>query len=272
MYLLLKVIKMKTNTSAIFLLVAAVLLPSAVSAVTYHTYGETVVNGNTYNLSPGANLTDADLSNANLPVANLSGATLYRANFIGAQLIYANLSGADLRAASLIIADLTGANLSNADMRVQFAMGINLSYANLSGANMAGTYITTRNGGFWNATALSSSNFSYANLSSADLTHTNLRSANLTGANLSGTNLTGIDLWGATVSYSNWTDFYTNSGAVGLDSYAYNTNAINYNGAAAPPSPPTPPSPVPEPSTYGLIGIGALGVAFAARRRKQKTA
>ena len=27
---------------------------------------------------------------------------------------------------------------------------------------------------------------------------------------------------------------------------------------------------VPEPSTYGLIGIGALGVAFAARRRKQK--
>ena len=29
---------------------------------------------------------------------------------------------------------------------------------------------------------------------------------------------------------------------------------------------------VPEPSTYGLIGIGALGVAFAARRRKQKTA
>jgi hypothetical protein len=29
---------------------------------------------------------------------------------------------------------------------------------------------------------------------------------------------------------------------------------------------------VPEPSTYGLIGIGALGVAFAARRRKAKVA
>ena len=29
---------------------------------------------------------------------------------------------------------------------------------------------------------------------------------------------------------------------------------------------------VPEPSTYGLIGIGALGLAFAARRRKLKSA
>jgi PEP-CTERM motif len=29
---------------------------------------------------------------------------------------------------------------------------------------------------------------------------------------------------------------------------------------------------VPEPSTYGLIGLGALGVAFVARRRKAKVA
>ncbi len=31
-------------------------------------------------------------------------------------------------------------------------------------------------------------------------------------------------------------------------------------------------SSVPEPSTYGLIGLAALGLAFAARRRKLKTA
>jgi len=29
---------------------------------------------------------------------------------------------------------------------------------------------------------------------------------------------------------------------------------------------------IPEPSTYGLIGLGALGVAFVARRRKAKVA
>jgi hypothetical protein len=29
---------------------------------------------------------------------------------------------------------------------------------------------------------------------------------------------------------------------------------------------------VPEPSTYGLIGLAALGLALAARRRKLKTA
>jgi hypothetical protein len=64
------------------------------------------------------------------------------------------------------------------------------------------------------------------------------------------------------VSYSNWTDFSTNSGALGLGNYAYDTSLITYANAPA----------VPEPSTYGLIGIGALGVAFAARRRKLKTA
>jgi hypothetical protein len=46
--------------------------------------------------------------------------------------------------------------------------------------------------------------------------------------------------------------------------------SASYNSAAGDLGLPT--SSVPEPSTYGLIGIAALGVAFAARRRKQKTA
>ena len=69
-----------------------------------------------------ANLSGADLSGANLSRANLSGANLSRAN-----LSWANLSGADLSGANLSRADLSGANLSRAD----------LSRANLSGANLS---------------------------------------------------------------------------------------------------------------------------------------
>jgi len=55
-------------------------------------------------------------------------------------------------------------------------------------------------------------------------------------------------------------------GKMYINKVAFNTN-LNESiiaGASA--------TPVPEPSTYGLIGIGALGVAFAARRRKAKVA
>jgi uncharacterized protein YjbI with pentapeptide repeats len=156
------------------LLISAGLLSSTVTASAYITYGNTVVNGETYDLSPDA---------------NLWGANLYGANLYNANLYYAYLSEADLRYANLSLADLR--------------------YANLIGAN--------------------------------------LRYANLTGA---------------TVSYSNWTDFSTNSGALALTSYAYDTSLITYANAPA----------VPEPSTYGLIGVVALGLALAARRKKLKKA
>jgi len=184
---------MKTKSLPLALLITAGLLSSTVTANAYIIYGDTVVKGTTYNLSPHANLTGA-----NLPFANL----------YNADLSYANLSYANLSNAYLSDADLTGAYLTDAY----------LPHANLTGAN------------------LSNANLSYANLYYANLT-------------------------GATVSYSNWTDFSTNSGASGLGSYNYNTSLINYAGNGA----------IPEPSTYGLIGIAALGVAFAARRKKLKT-
>lgn len=194
---------MKTKSLPLALLVAAGLLSSTATASAYTTYGNTVVNGTTYNLSPGENLYYANLSNAYIPDANLTGA----------DLTYANLSNADL----------TGAKLT----------GVYLTYATLIGTT----------------------------LTNADLTYANLFYANLTGADLTFANLSNVLLTGATVSYSNWTDFSTNSGALGLGSYGFDTSLINYAG----------PAPVPEPSTYGLIGIGALGVAFAARRKKQKS-
>ena len=163
------------------------------------------------------------------PGTNLSLTNLSYANLSGAVLSHADLSYTNLYNANLT----GGAYLDNADLSNAV-----LSYANLTGAHL-----------------------SYADFSSTYLYYANLTGASLDNAVLTGASLDGVNLTGATVSYSNWTDFSTNSGASGLDSYSYNTSLINYAGNGA----------IPEPSTYGLIGIGALGVAFAARRRKVKT-
>jgi hypothetical protein len=68
----------------------------------------------------GISLRHADLSDANLRIADLRGADLRDAD-----LSDADLSGADLREANLSRADLSGANLSDANLRA----------ADLSGAN-----------------------------------------------------------------------------------------------------------------------------------------
>ena len=108
---------------------------------------------------------DANLSGANLRDANLSGANLSGANLSDANLRDANLSGANLSDADLRDADLRGANLSDAD----------LSDANLSDAN------------------LSDANLRDADLSDADLSDANLRGADLSDADLSDADLRGAD-------------------------------------------------------------------------------
>jgi len=75
---------------------------------------------------------DADLRDANLSYANLSGAYLR-----GADLIDADLSGAYLRGADLIDADLSGAYLRGANL-----IGADLSGAYLCGANLSGAYLS----------------------------------------------------------------------------------------------------------------------------------
>ncbi len=69
-----------------------------------------------------ANLSDADLRGANLRYADLSGANLSDANLRGANLRYADLSGANLRGANLSGANLRGANLSGANFNESTAM------------------------------------------------------------------------------------------------------------------------------------------------------
>jgi uncharacterized protein YjbI with pentapeptide repeats len=110
---------------------------------------------------PGADLFEASLSDANLSSANLGSADLRVANLFGAHLSGANLGRADLYSADLRVADLTAADLS----------GANLNYAHLSHATL------TR-----------------ATLKGADLFNADLSGANLLDANLSDADLTGADL------------------------------------------------------------------------------
>jgi hypothetical protein len=83
-----------------------------------------LINGKEYQIGPGA-----DLTGANLCEANLTGADLCEANLRWANLSGADLRRANLRWANLSEADLSGANLSEAD----------LSEADLSRANLIGT-------------------------------------------------------------------------------------------------------------------------------------
>src|SRR5579859_1003255 len=95
--------------------------------------GKITVNGQEYDIQPGADLYGADLREANLYGANLRGADLY-----GADLREANLREADLRGADLYGADLREANLREADLRWANLRGANLYGADLYGADLRG--------------------------------------------------------------------------------------------------------------------------------------
>jgi hypothetical protein len=110
----------------------------------------------------GANLEQADLTGADLHEANLSGVNLRGADLSGAQLYRTDLSGADLRGADLTRANLFGANLRGADLREADLTGSRVHWANLSSAD----------------------------LREADLTEANLYRIILSGADLSGAAVT----------------------------------------------------------------------------------
>jgi PEP-CTERM motif len=85
------------------------------------------------------------------------------------------------------------------------------------------------------------------------------------------------DGWGGLNYYQfiNGLEFDTSANGVNIFQYGSTSNyyAMNWTRNDSGSSGVTfSPAVVPEPSTYGLIGIGALGVAFAARRRKANVA
>jgi uncharacterized protein YjbI with pentapeptide repeats len=158
------------------------------------------------NLS-GANLSGADLSQADLTGANLSGvdlsqAKLYAASLIGANLSHARLAGAILNGAILLEADLSGANLCSANLRSVASLTNNHRHefsqeqyelivkaihrygsarTNLINANLQNTN--------WHSAELQGVIFNKANLRESILYGVNLFRADLSGADLSGANL-----------------------------------------------------------------------------------
>jgi hypothetical protein len=89
----------------------------------------------------GANLLLAQLTGAHLEHANLTDSTLTASNLMGAHLEHANLTRAYLGGAHLTGADLTDANLTGADLAANLDMHT-VSSANLTGANLSGANLT----------------------------------------------------------------------------------------------------------------------------------
>ena len=89
----------------------------------------------------GADLAEAHLYDANLSGADLAGADLAEANLYDANLYVADLSGADLSDANLYDAYLAEANLSGADLSGANLYDAVLTGANLTGVTWTGAYI-----------------------------------------------------------------------------------------------------------------------------------
>ena len=143
-------------------------------------------------------LTEANLSNAHLAFANLSGADLTKANLNRANLFFANLAGANLSRADLTQSNLTFANLKEATLAGTYLSWASISKAILTGANFSEAYLTNAN--------LESTHLVGATLTGANLIGANLKEADLTGADLSGANLKGASLAGAVLTGANFTE------------------------------------------------------------------
>lgn len=140
-----------------------------------------------------ADLTGANLANAQLRAANLHRTILNNADFLNANLQDADLSGAWLQHARLWDANLEGANLwqarlHNADLRRASLEDARLNETRLSGAD------------------LRDANLRHANLNNAKLQGATLRGANLSDADLQDAQLQGADLRDAILTGANLTE------------------------------------------------------------------
>jgi hypothetical protein len=161
-----------------------------------------------------ADLSDADLSDLELPGANLGEADLSRA-----ELCYTDLSGANLKMADLSGADLSGANLSGAELYKITAAGAFFTRTDLTGCYLAASDLTNADlrGATLIRADLTEADLSSSDLSQADLTEAVLDQALIIGANLRHATLVQANLIG--LRYGSYHTMTGNYQAIrGLDS------------------------------------------------------
>jgi uncharacterized protein YjbI with pentapeptide repeats/uncharacterized RDD family membrane protein YckC len=139
----------------------------------------------------GADLKEANFNEAMLALALMNRANLMRASLNKANLFRARLSGANLSSAQLLQADLRQAVLSNASLT-----GAQLGEAKLAGANLHGARLgqVTAKAASFQAANLSESEWLGADLSGADFRGSNLQNSDLSSARLAGASLSGAQL------------------------------------------------------------------------------
>ncbi len=144
-------------------------------------------------------LSDAELPGADLGRFNLDGARAPGADLDRADLRLADLRGADLAGANLADCDLTGAVLAEADLYDADLSGTDLSGADLEGACLSEARLLDAdlNQARLIGAQLDLADLAAANLRLCDLEDADLRAANLRGARLFAANLAGADLVGA---------------------------------------------------------------------------
>jgi uncharacterized protein YjbI with pentapeptide repeats len=151
----------------------------------------------------GVNLSEAGLSGAYLNAADmrkidLNEADLSEADLNAANLHEANLSGADLLKADLSAANLHKANLSEAELLEAYLNSANLHRATLSRADLRRAHLVRAN--------LHEANLSRADLRRADLREANLHEADLAGADLGEADLRAADLRGVKLGKADLSD------------------------------------------------------------------
>jgi len=163
-----------------------------------------------------ADLSEADLSNADLSEADLSNAELFRADLSNATLVRTDLSDtflmradlpdallfrADLSGADLNSADLSDAELYDADLSEVGLLGAKLSDASLNDADLSDAYLMKVD---LTDAHLERANLSNVELVEADLSDANLDSADLSGADLNSADLSGVNLQNTDLSGTNF--------------------------------------------------------------------